>query len=285
MIESLNSGLSGLQAFQNDLNIIGNNVANSNTVGYKSSRADFSDTLSQTIIGAGYGSASAGLVGQQVGSGVATAEVQTIFSAGTLSQTGVSSDLAVSNGSGFFMVKDPTSGLSYVTQAGDFTVDSQGFLVTSNGCRVQGNPTAAGAPVTPSDIQINATGAPSSATTTVVSGYNIAANGTITVTLADGTSFVRGQVYLQNFNNPQALVNQGGNLYTVPASAGATTAGGPAGGQSGTGNIVQGSLEMSNVDLSAEFAQLITAQQGFEANSKVVTTSNEILQTITGLIR
>ncbi len=132
-------------------------------------------------------------------------------------------------------------------------------------------------------IQINTAGMPStsSPTATMVS-YGINAQGVITVNLSDGTSFTRGQVLLQNFADPQALASAGNNLYIIPASPSTSAAGGLAAaaapGSSGLGAIQSGALELSNVDLSAEMANLITAQRGFEANSKMITTSDQVLQ-------
>ena len=104
------------------------------------------------------------------------------------------------------------------------------------------------------------------------------------MTLSDGTTFTRGQVLLQNFQDPQALISQSGNLYSNQAAAGPLTAM-SAPGSSGLGSIQSGALELSNVDLSSEMANLITAQRGFEANSKIVTTSDEVLQTLVNMKR
>src|SRR5580698_7289519 len=159
MLLSLDSGVSALEQFQQQLNVIANNIANVNTVGFKAADVNFADALSETL-----GTTAAGST--QVGTGVMTASITNDFSTpGSLSSTGVESDLAI-NGNGFFVVKDPTSGNSYVTQDGTFTVDSSGYLVTSGGLRLQG---------TTGDIQITSTG---SAT---VQGYQIGTNGMITV--------------------------------------------------------------------------------------------------------
>jgi len=263
MLLSLDSGVSALEQFQQQLNVIANNIANVNTVGFKSANVNFADTLSETI-----GSNAAGST--QIGTGVTTSSITNNFSTpGSLSSTGVQSDLAI-NGNGFFVVKDPTSGSSYATQDGTFTVDSSGYLVTSSGLRLQG---ASG------DIQITA--GSSSAT---VAGYSIGTDGKVTVSLSDGTSASAGQIMLQNYSNPDQLVKVGDNLYTAPTAAGGLTAA-AAPGSSGTGTIESGYLEMSNVDLAGQLTSLITTQRAYEANSKVITTSDNVLQTLVNLVR
>ena len=162
------------------------------------------------------------------------------------------------------------SGSSYVTQDGTFTVDKSGYMVTAGGMRLQG---VAG------DIQITAGSSAAS-----VAGYNIASDGTVTVNLSDGTSSSGGQIALQNFSNPDQLVKVGDNLYSEPAAAGGLTA--PlAAGSNGLGTIASGYLEMSNVDLASQLTALITTQRAYEANSKVITTSDDVLQTLVNLKR
>jgi flagellar hook protein FlgE len=117
-----------------------------------------------------------------------------------------------------------------------------------------------------------------------MSSYTIGSNGIVTVNLSDGNSFACGQVLLQNFTDPQALTSVGNNLFSNMANAGGLAAPGTP-GANGLGNIQSGSLELSNVDLSAQMADLITAQRAFEANSKIVTTSDELLQDMVNLKR
>jgi len=261
MLLSLNSGVSALEQFQQQLDVISNNIANVNTVGYKTASVSFADTLSETL-----GSNAAGST--QVGTGVTTAGISNDFTTGSLSATGTESDLAI-KGNGFFVVKNPTSGASYVTQDGEFTVDANGYMVTSGGLRLQGS---AG------DIQIT----PGTTSTATVSGYTIGTDGTVTAQLSDGTTAAGGQITLQNFSNPDQLVKEGDNLYTTTAAAGGlATAATP--GARGTGTIQSGELEMSNVDLASQLTALITTQRAYEANSKVVSTSNDVLQTLINL--
>jgi flagellar hook protein FlgE len=151
---------------------------------------------------------------------------------------------------------------------------------------VVGYPTAGTPPGgTPGPIQINATGYTGSPTATMTS-FTINPQGVITVNMSDGGSFQRAQVLLQNFTDPQALVSVGSNLYSNMSNAGPLSL--PTAAGSGVlvnTSIVSGALELSNVDLSAQMADLIVAQRAFEANSKIVTTSDEMLQDVVNMKR
>ena len=279
MLRSLNSGVSGLEQFQNQLDVIGNNIANSNTVGYKSSRADFADSFSQTLESS-LNSSGARI---QIGSGVVTSTTRNNFAQGSFSSTGLPSDLYIS-GEGFFIVKAP-DGAEYATRAGDFRVDTNGYLVTSKDARVQGfsDPGLS----SHGDVRINGDNRPgTSQPEATVIGYNIDAQGKIIVRLSDNTEFVRGQVLLQNFRDTQALQKEGDNLYSNLKAAGPlgdSPDAGVAPGSAGLGKIQAGSLELSNVDLASEFANLITTQRGFQASARIISTSDEILQELVNL--
>jgi flagellar hook protein FlgE len=274
MLRSLNTAVSGLQQFQEDIDVIGNNIANVNTTSFKESRVDFEDTFSQAL--------GAGSPSNQVGTGVTTGAIQSNFTQGSISSTGVSSDLAIS-GQGFFVVRDATDNSQYVTRAGDFQLDSSNHLVTNGGLRVQGYSDAGLGSI--GDLQIDATGAPATAAAgAAVKSWSIDSSGKITVTLSDNTEFVRGQVLLQNYSNPGALVKEGANLYSASSAAGPLSQLTPP-NTKGLGKLQSSALEMSNVDLTSEMANLITAQRAFQANARVITTSDEILQEITTLKR
>ncbi len=267
----MDSGVSALDQFQQELNVIGNNIANVDTVGFKTANVQFADALSQTV-----GDNAAGV--EQVGTGVTTSSIADQFTQGSITNTGVPTNMAV-NGNGFFLVKDPASGQEYVTRDGNFSVDSHGYLVTSSGMQVQGytdsTDTTIGA------IQITNANAPT-ADTSAVQSYSFNSSGQLNVLLADGTQYVGGQILLQNFTAPSQLTSVGGNLYTGLTSAGPLAAA-VAPGSNGLGNIITSSLEMSNVDLAGQLTSLITTQRAYEANAKVITTSDEILQDLVNL--
>jgi len=262
-----------MQQFQQELDVIGNNIANVTTTGYKGADVQFADALSQTMQGAGATGA------MQVGTGVTTASIANRFTQGAINATGNPTDLAIS-GNGFFVVRDSVNNAQYVTRDGNFTVDTSGYLLL-NGKRVQGYSDPA--LTTIGDIRIDNTGAPGGSTAAIQS-WNFDSKGKIKVTLTDNTTFTRGEVLLQNFQSPQMLVKEGDSLYSGMAGAG-PLAQASAPGTSGLGNLEVGALEGSNVDLTTELSNLITTQRAFEANSKVITTSDEVLQTLVNLKR
>jgi len=260
MLLSIDSASSGLENFQQEINVIANNIANVNTNGYKEADINFEDTLSDTI-----GSSAAGT--NQVGTGVATSSITNDFSAGSYNNTGVPTDLAIS-GNGFFVVND-SAGNSFYTQDGHFSLNAAGNLETSNGDLLQG---ASGA-ITLASTNTSAT----------LSGFSISTGGLITATFSDGST-ATAQLALQNFSNPQELVKTGDNLYSATAAAGPLSAAADP-GTSGLGTVMSGYLEMSNVDLASQLTNLITAQQAYSANSKVIATSDTILQTVINMVQ
>ncbi|MGP8201998.1 MAG: flagellar hook-basal body protein [Limisphaerales bacterium] len=270
MLSSLSSGVTGLESFQEQMDVIGNNIANINTTAFKAGIVNFADAFSNTLQGAGSTTPAI-----QVGTGVEITSISNNWAAGGLNNTGVPSNLAISGtGNGFFEVQDPVTQAIYLTQDGTFSVNANNNLVTANGDYVLGtNGATAGQPLT-----INIA---SSASTAAISSYTIDSQGHINVTQSDGTTSVCGQVMLVNVTDPQMLVSEGDNRYSNQAAANGGTA--PtltAPGSNGLGTIQAGALESSNVDLSNEMANLITAQRAFEANSKIITTTNEVLQTL-----
>jgi flagellar hook protein FlgE len=283
------SGVSGMQEFQQRMDVIGNNIANVNTTGYKSARMNFADAFSQTYHGSTAGTGTTSNTDAiQVGTGVISSAIKSEFTQGAITRTGPQTDLALS-GEGFFLVKDPITSSMFATRAGDFRLDQSSRLITNDGKRVQGFGDAALS--TEGDIVIDGTGRPLGADPlATVSSYAIAPNGEVTVRLSDNTEFVRGQILLQRFSDPNALTKEGNNLYSSLSAAGPLTTGtAPSGasapGTSGLGTIQSGALELSNVDLANEFAAMIVTQRSFQANARIITTSDEILQELVNLKR
>jgi flagellar hook protein FlgE len=272
MLNSLSTAVTGLQQFQNRIDVIGNNIANVNTTAYKGARTTASDTFSNTLLEASGQS-------MQIGSGVATDSISSVFTTGTAFETGRSTDLAI-QGSGFFVVRDPTSGATFATRDGSFSFDKQGYLTTSTGLRVQGY-SDAGLTVR-GDVRADPTGLPDG--TTAVGKPTIDSSGRVQLALDNETTFTRGQILLQDFSSPQALSKEGNNLYSGFADAG-PLAQTRAPGAAGLGTLKVEFLEGSNVDLAREFSLLITAQRGFQANSRIISTSDEVLQEVINLKR
>jgi flagellar hook protein FlgE len=312
MIRALNTGVTGIRQFQTNLDTIGNNLANVNTIGFKAGRVEFADTLNQTLRpGTPDQGTRSGTASVQVGNGVEVASVRNLFTQGAVSQTGVTTDLAIS-GEGFFIVKNANNEY-FASRAGDFRVDATGFLVTDQGLRVQGfsgSPAAADYADADAigDIRLDKpatlpAGLAATAATAGVQNVSIDGSGNLNMLLSDGSQFVRGKILLQKFTNPSALLKQGANLYTGITVAGplaGTSATSPFGSSpagiatatasakattNGLGRIESGALELSNVDIAREFSNMITTQRAFQANARVVTTSDSILQEIVQLVR
>ncbi|HEX4141000.1 MAG TPA: flagellar hook-basal body complex protein [Candidatus Methylacidiphilales bacterium] len=276
MIQSLFSGVSGMLANQSEMDVIGNNIANANTTAFKSSTADFTESFLQVSRSATVNQP----VGLAIGLGTEVDGTSTNFNQGVFQTTNVPTDMAI-NGSGWFAVQS-VNGTNYVTRNGAFVEDSNGYLRSADGSFLMGTngATPPASPTTgfpPDKIQIPTTVASGSP----VVSFAVDPTGTITVTGQDGTSQVAGYITLQNFNNDNGLTDDGGGLYSYEPAAGTNQA--FVGGDSGTGTIQTGVLEASNVDLSTEFANMIIAQRGFEASARVITVSDDLLQTVTNL--
>ncbi len=283
MLRSLFSAISGLRANQTMLDVTGNNIANANTVGFKSSNIVFQDTLSQMLTAAGSPTPTKGGTNPiQVGLGVQVGGITTSFNQGSAQVTGRATNLMIS-GDGFFVVK--RSGEDLFTRAGAFNFDSAGNLVTLDGDIVEGYPADASGTIT-------ASGAPSPITipdmanenaTNPLRSYNIGSDGVITGIYADGTKQPLFQVALGNFPNPEGLEKVGDTSFRPTTNSGLVQMGAPATGR--RGQLVGGSLEMSNVDLAQEFTNLIIAQRGFQATSRVITTSDQVLEELVNIKR
>ena len=286
MLKSLAAGVSGVRNFQNQIDVIGNNIANVNTTGFKSARVDFADTFSQAVKGGSTNSNSGSV--SQIGSGVTAASVRNLFSSGSLAETGLKTDFAIL-GEGFFTVKEADGDTLMATRAGNFLPDNQGFLVTASGHRVQGTIDAAGQISGDINIKDDANNRPQGVDQIAESnGYRISNDGKIYIQLDNGEEYVKGQILLQRFDNPSALAKVGDNLYTNIAEAGPLGGATPKGrepGSVGLGAIQSGALELSNVDLTNEFASLIASQRSFQANARMITTSDEVLQEVVNLKR
>ncbi|MBD8140923.1 flagellar hook protein FlgE [Frigoribacterium sp. CFBP 13605] len=389
MLRSLYSGISGLRSHQTMLDVTGNNIANVNTAGFKSSTTQFQDTLSQITQGAGGPQTGIGGTNPaQIGLGVQVAGISTNFAQGSAQATGKATDLMIS-GDGFFVTRLGND--TVYTRSGAFDFDADGRLVSSDGKIVQGYsatngvindggalgditlPLNAAAPATatssatvggnlPSEsavgdkivrdtkvfdanglertltltftrttagwdasatdgnggatasltfadgkqagaasLRLNGvtvdlsgiTGFAALNTTSIteqngraagtLQGFSLSKDGTLMGQFSNGSTVGLGRVVLATFTNPGGLEKEGNSGYRATANSGAATVGAP--GSPGIGSLSSGSLEMSNVDLSQEFTNLIVAQRGFQANARIITTSDEVLQELTNLKR
>ncbi|WP_010269553.1 flagellar basal body rod protein FlgG [Paenibacillus senegalensis] len=272
MIRSLYSGISGMRGFQTKLDVIGNNIANVNTVGFKAGRVMFEDILSQTISGvtAPIEGERGGVNPKQVGLGVAIAAIDTMHTPGSAMTTNYPLDLRI-NGDGFFAIKlTEDQEVPFLTRAGNFTLDGNRNLVTKDGMFVTG----VGGNIIQLDEEIDS--------------FMIGQDGRILAINADGdVEETDLQIGVVKVANPGGLEKIGGNLYRAtpnahPEDIDVMEAGSD---ENGTGAIIAGQLEMSNVDLTSEFTEMIVAQRGFQANSRIITTSDELLQEVVNLKR
>jgi flagellar basal-body rod protein FlgG len=260
MIRSLYIAQSGLEAQQFNVDVISNNLANVSTNGFKRQRAVFEDLLYQTLRQPGAQSSQLTQypTGLQLGTGVATVATARIFTQGNLQQVGGSLNLAI-EGRGFFQILLPNGNTAY-TRDGGFQLDSQGQIVNALGFTLQ--PT----------ITI-----PADALTITIGG-----DGTVSVTQPTSSTPTQvGNIQLADFINPGGLQAIGNNLYLETASSGPPTTGDP--GVNGLGVLDQGFLEASNVSVTEELVDLITAQRAFEINSRAVQVSDEMLQRLSNL--
>ena len=254
-MQALRTAATGMAAQQLNVEVISNNIANMNTVGFKKQRAEFQDLLYQTLQQQGAQSSDAGTVvptGVQIGAGVKAGSVYRINSQGAMTATGNPYDLAIS-GRGYFQVLTPSGEIAY-TRAGNFALNDQGQLVTQDGYQVQ-----------------PAISIPQNATNVTISQ-----SGQVQVTVAGtATPSVVGQLELASFQNEAGLSAQGGNLYLQTGASGSPVTSTP--GLQGFGTLMQNYTEASNVDPVSEITSLIVAQRAYEMNSKVITTADNML--------
>jgi len=270
------SAISGLKTHQVMLDVVANDIANVNTVGYKAARTTFKDSLNQLQFGASSPNPTQG--GQnaaQVGLGVQLGSIDNLMTGGALQNTGNVLDVAI-QGKGMFTVANgapPAIPANHqYTRAGNFTLNSSGYLMTQDGFYVMGrNASGAGAPNT--YIQVP----PGS------SDLAVAQDGSVSYVPAGGGARTNaGYLSLATFPNDAGLQRVSGNRWMQSPSSGAATSGTPGGDY---GLVSSGTIEMSNVDLASEFTSMIGAQRGFQANSRVISTSDEMLQDLVNLKR
>lgn len=245
----------GLEAQDQNIAVIANNLANVNTTAYKQGRADFEDLIYQTIRQAGALSSQNTQIptGINMGTGVRLVSTQKIFTQGPIENTQNPLDIAI-EGRGFFNILLPDGTIGY-TRDGSFQTDSTGQIVTSNGYPLQ----------------------PTMTIPAQTTNITIGNDGTVSVTVAPNTTpTVLGTIQLTDFINPAGLQPMGQNLYLETAASGTPLLDDP--GKSGLGILVQGSLEASNVNVVEELVSMIQAQRAYEITAKSIETVDQMLQ-------
>ncbi|MDA8083642.1 MAG: flagellar basal-body rod protein FlgG [Nitrospiraceae bacterium] len=262
MIRSLFTAATGMEAQKLNIDVISNNLANVNTVGFKKSRADFQDLMYQTISAPGGISAEGVQIpsGIQVGLGVKPVAVQKIFQQGDFVHTGNDLDMVI-EGDGFFSVLTPDGTVAY-SRAGAFKLDSEGRIVTSDGYPVE----------------------PAITVPTDALSITVGSDGKVSVMQAGSTTPSEiGQLEIARFINPGGLQAIGKNLFLPSGSSGEPQSGNP--GTEGRGTINQGFVEMSNVNVVEEMVNMIVSQRAYEVTSKAVQAADEMLQTANNMKR
>ena len=260
-MRALTTAATGMQAQQLNVEVIANNIANMNTTGFKRQRAEFQDLLYQNVERMGVQSSDAGTIvptGVQVGVGVKAGSVYRVTEQGSVTQTQNPYDLAI-QGEGYFIIQLPDGRDAYA-RAGNFSLSADGQLVTDNGYVV-----APGISVPQDAI-----------------GISVNSQGVVQAIMADGSAPQDvGALELARFVNPAGLEAIGDNTFLETPASGTANRGQP--GSVGYGTLQQGFLETSNVNAVTEISALITAQRAYEMNSKVITTTDEMLRSATNL--
>ncbi len=260
-MRSLSIAATGMLAQQTNIDVIANNIANLNTTGFKRQRPEFQDLLYQNLRRVGTASSDAGTIvpsGVQIGTGVRNGSVYRITEQGNLVSTGNTFDLAI-QGKGYFRIELP-NGEDAFTRAGTFQINGEGEIVTLDGFTVGPGIIIPNGAI---DVTINASGGVEVKLGEQIEPQNV------------------GQIELVTFPNEAGLEAIGQNLLLETPSSGSGTAGTP--GSAGVGTLQQGFLETSNVDAVSEITNMITAQRAYELNSKVISTADEMMATISQL--
>jgi len=277
MMRSLYSGISGLRNHQTRMDVIGNNISNVNTVGYKTARVIFQDIFSQNVKG---GMANQGNIGGtnpiQIGLGIRLSTIDVIHTPAPFQRTDNPLDMMI-NGEGFFVVEGPDG--NFFTRLGNFYIDNEGYLVNSAGYYVMTVPPDMDLPIEADDLERiqlrDAAGNP-------LLGFSVDDSGMISI-MENNVKVELARIVIAMFSNPGGLEKVGNSLYIETPSAGDAVW--TMAYNDGAGRIDGGGLEMSNVDLADQFTDMIVTQRGFQANSRIITVSDTMLEELVNLKR
>lgn len=305
MIRSMQSAIAGLKSHQTKMDVIGNNIANVNTWGFKTKSANFADAMYQNYITGAAGNATAGNLGgintSQIGYGANVNSISVNTTTGTQSYTGRAFDCMI-NGPAYFIVGPYTpnvdvgnlagQGIS-LSRVGIFKMDNNGYLVDDKGNYVYGYVNG----TVDRDGNVDVTDDPGTAlapinlTQGIINGghedityasMSIGTDGIITVVDEDSIPHVVGKIAVAMVENTEGLEQSGGYTYNIGDNAGVVTV---LGANDATGEILSGYLEMSNVDLATEMSYMITTQRGYQANTRMITVSDEMLEELVNMKR
>ena len=260
MIRALFTAATGMAAQQLEQDVVANNLANVNTVGFKKSRADFIDLMYQITAKSGAQTTQGNQlpVGIEIGMGVKPMSTQKIFTQGDYQQTGNQFDMAIEQ-NGFFQFDN--NGTTVYSRAGSLKINKEGAIVNSEGLKLL----------------------PSITIPTGTVAFTVDSGGTWTATDKNGASLGTGRLQLATFINPAGLTSIGRNLYDKTESSGDALVGNP--GENGIGTITQQFVEMSNVSVVDEMVRMIVGQRAYEINSKAIQTADSLLSIVNNLKR
>jgi len=259
MMDALNTAASGMEAQKTQIDVIANNFANINTNGFKKSRVDFETLQYKTVVAPGTFTSldTQHPTGVQIGKGVRISATKVDLTDGSIKPTGNPYDLAISGGDGYFAVQ--YKGQVYYTKDGGFNKAANGLIVNNSG-----------AILTP-EITVPENSA----------GVTISTDGVVSASQQTGETQEIGQIQLVSFASPGNLLAKGGNLFLPSDTSGNPVAGVP--GTGGLGIIQQGFIEGSNVNAVTDMVNMISAQRAYELNSKVIQTSDQMLQSMNNM--
>ena len=302
MVKSMFAAIAGLRAHQSKMDVIGNNIANVNTYGFKTARTTFQESIYQTLSASTAGNAVFGGTNpSQIGYGSTVASIDLNFSTSSYVPTGVATDCMI-DGEGFFVVGQKLAGtvstsnkeltgsstealdqLS-LSRVGNFKTDGDGYLVDANGYLVYGFTVASDGTVSSELSPIRIPVDPSDPTQRMNLGsISIDSNGNVTGVSDTNTVVSIGRIAVAYVSNPNGLEKVQGPYYRIAGNVGTVEAFSPSEGS--TGSLMTSGLEMSNVDLANEFSDMITTQRGFQANSRIITVTDEMLEELVNLKR
>jgi len=286
MMRSMFSGVSGMRSNQMLMDVVGDNIANVNTSGYKASRVIFQNTLSQVLSSGstGNGTTTGSTNPSQIGLGVHVSAVDTVQTQGAIQNTGRTTDVAIQGAGSFVMLAGPE--IVY-TRAGSFSLDAANHLVDATGALLQGWPadiTGAIVSTAPADMDtLTVPPTDPNDATALLRSFAIGSDGKLNAVYSNGTSVCVGQIALATWNNPAGLLARGDGHFAAGPASGAPQI--VVAGQGGSGALAAGALEMSNVDLALEFTNMMIAQRAFQANSKIISSADDMLQDLVNLKR
>jgi flagellar hook protein FlgE len=291
MMRGMYSAISGLEAHQTMLDVTANNLANVDTIGYKAQRTTFVDQLSENLSAAtGPNGFNGGSNAKQVGLGVDVGSIDNLMGTGSQQTTGNALDVYI-QGDGFLQVGNGAPGTTApytnnlpttvdYTRAGNLKLNSAGFLTTQAGQYVVGSTApSSSSSATPTYLNVP----PGSTNLAIGQDGSVSYTDESSTSPTFGQTVTAGYMTLASFPNEAGLQRDGGSNWSATASSGTATVGTPTVG--GFGAAISGSLEMSNVDLATEFTNMITAERGYQANSKVITTADTMLSTIVNMVQ